>query len=60
MVEINGLYNSTVSGLAALPKQLFQTLVPPKAVITQYRLHVVSGAHTLDVFTNFYASRIYV
>lgn len=42
MVEINGLYNPTVSGLAALPKQLFQALVPPKAIITQYRLHVAS------------------
>ena len=42
MVEINGLYNSTVSGLAALPKQLFQALAPPKANITQYRLHVAS------------------
>ena len=42
MVEINGLYNSTVSGLAALPKQLFQALAPPKATITQYRLHVAS------------------
>ena len=42
MVEISGLYNSTVSGLAALHKQLFQALAPPKANITQYRLHVAS------------------
>ena len=42
MVEINDLYNPTVSGLAALPKQLFQVLVPPKAIITQYKLHVAS------------------
>ena len=42
MVEINGLYTSTVSGLAALPKQLFQALAPPKAIVTQYRLHVAS------------------
>ena len=42
MIEINGLYTSTVSGLAALPKHLFQALAPPKAIITQYRLHVAS------------------